>query len=63
MVFDIFSDAVDFVLGLMHFDLRISARNGIDFSTLLLFFEDGSFADTNGELCKSDVTLFSDEKT
>jgi hypothetical protein len=58
VVFDILGDAVDFILGLMHFYLRISARYGIDFSTLLLFFEDRSFTDTDCELCKGGGTLF-----
>ena len=63
MIFDIFSDAIDFILGLVNLYLRISAGYGINFSTLLLFFENWSFSDADCELGKGIYTLFSDEKT
>jgi hypothetical protein len=63
MVFHIFSNTIDFILGFVNFYLRISAGYGVNFSTLLLFFENWSFSDTDCELGKSNYTLFSDEKT
>ncbi len=63
MVFNVFGYSIDFVFRLMHFYLWICTRNRIYFSSLLLFFKDGSFSDTNGELNIMGVTLFSEEKT
>lgn len=57
MVFDVFGDSVDFVLGLVDFDLWIRAGDGIDFSTLFLLLEDGAFSDADCKLVESMVTL------
>ncbi len=58
MILDILGDTINLVLGLMDLNLGISARNGVYFTILLLFFEDWSFPDTNCELLQGRVTLF-----
>lgn len=50
MILHIFRDAIHFVLWLMDFYLWVRARNGIDFTILLLFFEDRSLTHAYGQL-------------
>jgi hypothetical protein len=59
VVFHVLGDAIDLVLGLVHLDLRVGAGDGVDFSSLLLLFEDGSFANADSELCVGGGTLSS----
>lgn len=49
MVFYVFGDTIDFILGLMDSDLWIGCRNAIDLAGYLLFFENGSFSDIDGK--------------
>ena len=48
VVFNVFGDSIDPILGLVDFDLRIGTGNGIDLSICFLLFKNGSFADTDG---------------
>ena len=48
MVLDVLGDAVNFVLGLVDFNLGVGAGYGVNFSILLFLFEDGSFPDADG---------------
>jgi hypothetical protein len=59
VVFHVLGDAIDLVLGFMHFNLWISAGNGVDLASLLLLLEDWSFADDNCELYNGGDTLSS----
>ena len=44
MILNIFGNSVYFVFWFVDLDLRIGAGDGVYFSTLFLFFEDGSLA-------------------
>ena len=50
MVIDVLGDPVNLVLGFVNFDLWVGTGNRVYFSALLFLFEDGPFADTDGEL-------------
>lgn len=50
MIFHVLGYAVDFVLGLVDFDLRVGARDRVDFSALFFLLEDGSLPDTHCQL-------------
>lgn len=46
MILYVFCDTVDFIFGLMDFNLWISCWNWVYFTILLLFFKDWAFTDT-----------------
>lgn len=50
VILDVFGDSVHFVLRFMDFDLRVCAGDGVYFSALFLFFEDGSLSYADGQL-------------
>ena len=50
MIFNVFGNAINLVLGFVDFDLGIGTRYGINLSILFFFFEDGALADTNRQL-------------
>jgi len=63
MILDIFGDTIYFELWFENPNLWVGWRNWIYFSILLLFFENGSFSNADGELDERRVTLFSELKT
>jgi hypothetical protein len=50
VVLYVFSDAVHLEFGFVDFDLRVRSGNRVDLAARLLFFEDGTFSDTDGQL-------------
>lgn len=63
VIFDVFGDAVDFVLGFVDAHLRVGCGDGVDFSVGFFFLEDGSFSDADSELNRRGETLFSELET
>lgn len=57
MVFDVFGYSVYFVFGFMDFDLRICARNRVDFSILFLFLENRTLSDADSQLFEQLITF------
>lgn len=50
MILNILCNAIDFILGLDDFNLRVGAGHGINLTALLLFFKYRSLSDTDCEL-------------
>lgn len=50
MILYILGDSIDFVLGLVNLDLRVGARDRVDFPALFFLLEDGPLPDTDCQL-------------